>query len=457
MSNDLDIPGIMLDNECVIILEKNCTKQSADFNDFDSVIFHISNLPGITKLIYKDYEYKLDFKSGLRIEINDQLLFESDECVMDDKTQSIKYVSVKLSSKEGIEYIRNFINECRSQYLEYKNNTLGDKLYYFDQININDPTFKKDVIVFTKKEFSSNKTFNNLFFEQRDEFVNRVKHFKNHKKWYDERGIPYTFTYGAFGESGCGKTSTMKAIATELDRHIINFKIDSNTTESQFKHLMFDEIIYVYNEDTTKIECCTVPIKKRLNILDDADAMNGIMTARNPNEFNPVRDNREEDHLDDIDEDYNDPVQMMKREMELEKQEEILEKKEHIDKNRLTLQAFLNILDGVLERSHSFLIIASQYFDKFDAAIIRRMDMVIHYRKTNRLIIKQMLDNFFSTIVELEKLKNIREYTIPHYRINQICFKMLYSDINDIISALEAESILDKSIKLSIKSPITPK
>lgn len=453
MAQKIDYTSLCQDSEAIVILERNYMKQAVEFNDYDSLMFVASQHSSVRNIIYHDYEYKLNPDSKGAINITDDISFEYIKSDMDEKSGITRSATVKLSSNTlDVKEILKFISNCKNQYIEHKKSGLGDNLYYFDQIHINDPNFKKDVMVFTKKIFASNKKFSNLFFEQKDEFVKRTLHFKNNKKWYDDRGMPYCYTYGAFGYSGCGKTSTMKAMATELNRHIINFKLDDNTTEPQFKHLMFDSNLYILNEETGKIDCCNIPIKNRFLILEDADTMNGIMTARNKDEYNPIRDKYKAankiveindnmnhvNHINDMDE--MDPKAMMLMDMAQEQEQEKRELNDELKKNKLTLHSLLTVIDGVMERTDQVMVIASQYFDKFDAAILRRLDIIIHYKKTNQKIIKEMIDAFFNIDVPIEKLKNIQEYKIPHVKVNQICFKNLYSDINEIIKELEFEA-----------------
>ena len=43
--------------------------------------------------------------------------------------------------------------------------------------------------------------------------VKKIQFFLNNESWYEEHGIPYMFGLLLHGEPGCGKTSTIKAIA----------------------------------------------------------------------------------------------------------------------------------------------------------------------------------------------------------------------------------------------------
>ena len=56
-------------------------------------------------------------------------------------------------------------------------------------------------------------------------------------------GIPYTLGLMFSGEPGCGKTSTIKAIANYTKRHIIEIPLSRVTTCRELKEIFFNEII----------------------------------------------------------------------------------------------------------------------------------------------------------------------------------------------------------------------
>ena len=75
---------------------------------------------------------------------------------------------------------------------------------------------------FTEFDFDSSKTFENLFFSQKAQVIERLEFFMGNETWYRERGLPYTLGFLFHGAPGCGKTSTIKAIANLAKRHIVS-------------------------------------------------------------------------------------------------------------------------------------------------------------------------------------------------------------------------------------------
>ena len=75
---------------------------------------------------------------------------------------------------------------------------------------------------YTEFQFESGKSFKNVFFPQKDTLIKRLDFFRDNKSWYKSRGIPYTMGLLLHGIPGCGKTSTIKAIANHTQRHIVS-------------------------------------------------------------------------------------------------------------------------------------------------------------------------------------------------------------------------------------------
>ncbi len=91
-------------------------------------------------------------------------------------------------------------------------------------------SYKKDTQIANDldvpRDFKSFKTFDNLFFDGKDELIKAINRFRFNIDDYKRIGRPYTLGILLYGEGGCGKTSVLKAISnmTGLDIHTINFK-----------------------------------------------------------------------------------------------------------------------------------------------------------------------------------------------------------------------------------------
>merc|ERR1719499_847022 len=117
-------------------------------------------------------------------------------------------------------------------------------------------------------------TFKNIFFPQKEELIEKIKFFMDNESWYLEHGIPYMFGLLLHGEPGCGKTSTIKAIANMTQRHIVSVPLKNVKTISDLYNALYGG----------KINKTSIPMKKRLYVLEDIDCagLDDIMKKRVP-------------------------------------------------------------------------------------------------------------------------------------------------------------------------------
>ena len=74
---------------------------------------------------------------------------------------------------------------------------------------------KKKIIIDTQHElWSSNVTFDNRFFDNKEMILNKIDFFLKNRDWYVKKVIPYTLGLkNLHGKPGCGKTSFIKALS----------------------------------------------------------------------------------------------------------------------------------------------------------------------------------------------------------------------------------------------------
>lgn len=313
------------------------------------------------------YEYVINTVD--EIKIDDDIFVKQTEYIAtsnDIKFTKETYTLSLYSYSLALPELRKRLIQWVDEYIAYKKHNTGNSIYMFScygNQNITDgnnnqmPAVK---ITYMSNKFESNKTFDNIFFEGKDSLIKRIDYFDNNKSEYKRLGIPYTLGFLFYGEPGCGKTSSIKAIANYTGRHIIDVSLNRIKTCSELKQIFANEYI----------DDLYIPINKRIMIIEDIDCMSNIVSDRNEN-------------MQDID------ISTVSTKAD--------KYKEHPDK--LTLAYILNLLDGILEQPGRMIIISSNYPDKLDKALIRpgRIDMKIQFTKTSSEITNQIVSYYFKS------------------------------------------------------------
>merc|ERR1711936_1177017 len=227
---------------------------------------------------------------------------------------------------------------------------------------------------YSEFKFESGKTFSNVFYPEKDDIVSRLDFFTKNKAWYKQRGIPYTMGFLFYGEPGCGKTSTIKAIANHTQRHIVSVPLNKIKTAKELLNVFYN----------TSVNYKDIPLEKRLYVLEDIDAADLKDTVGERSERDNGSSNKEDSGVD-------------LNFLGLLKNTAAFDKKFGVQK--LTLAALLEVLDGVMEMEGRMLIITTNYPEKLDKALIRpgRIDMKVHFGPMNGENIIRMYKHFFET------------------------------------------------------------
>jgi SpoVK/Ycf46/Vps4 family AAA+-type ATPase len=196
------------------------------------------------------------------------------------------------------------------------------------------------------------------------------------------------------GVPGCGKTSTIKAIANETKRHVIEVHLSDIKTNAQLKHLFYNEELMVFNPVTNKAETLHIPISERLYVIEDIDAMKSVVSKRTANGdslTSRVEENEDEDDTSKLS--YAAFAGFSKSDMNTK----LPKVKKPQIADPLDLSTLLNILDGTLEVPGRILCITSNHPERLDDALVRpgRIDMIVNFKKCNRNVLVEMFESFY--------------------------------------------------------------
>lgn len=331
-----------------------------------------------------------------------------------DLKSSIEFYNLSLYSYTlTFNDLRDMISDWLKEYKTFVKEYNDGEYYYFSYIGkkITKPMDKNNFdhdIKFESHIFNSNKTFNNIFFDQKDVLIKRLDYFLNHKEEYIRLGIPYTLGLLFYGDPGCGKTSAIKAIANYTKRHIVEIPLSKIKTCGELKRIFFNEII---NERY-------VPSNKKIIVLEDIDCMSNIVKKRT---LKQSKDNETEADDSNKEKETKDDDQELKKEI-LDRL--ICSKYCEEDEDKLTLSYILNLIDGVLEQPGRILIITSNFPEKLDDALIRpgRIDSKINFSKCSKEIMQQIIEFYYNQPIPSSAYTKLTDGQYTPAEVIQSCF-----------------------------------
>ena len=296
--------------------------------------------------------------------------------------------------------IRHWVDEIHTNYLFEKNNKLGNRIYYFNEVPVDpivqiemDPaggpakqSYRWDnmpkMLSFHMNEFNTSKSFQNVYGGHVDELKERLDLFIKHPDWYMERGIPHSLGIMLHGVPGAGKTSTIKAIAKDTHRHIFNLSLRPFTSQRQLTNLFFNETVVVVGHDGNK-QTLKIPLNRRVYVIEDIDCLTDVVLDRNLVGITATKDG-----------------------------------------DAVTLSFLLNLLDGVLETPGRILIITSNFPDRLDRALVRpgRIDVTIEFRNANREFILDMVNRFYESALTVHDIPSeLEDVFTPAEVMESLC------------------------------------
>lgn len=116
-------------------------------------------------------------------------------------------------------------------------NIIQESLQYDESANLEGITVRSNSGHYWDSTFHPNtKTFDKLFFENKDVLISKIDSFLSSEQWYSDRGIDYKLGIMLEGPPGTGKTECAKMIAKYTDRPLCLVKLTS-LSDSQAAHV----------------------------------------------------------------------------------------------------------------------------------------------------------------------------------------------------------------------------
>jgi ATPase family associated with various cellular activities (AAA) len=320
----------------------------------------------------------------------------------EEREYSETIIYIDLKTKKPLSHIHEFLKVCQTDYETYLENEAHKTMIIRPEIN--DGGFLTSQLL----PIPQFKTFDNMFFESKAAILKRLDAFRN-KGMYERLGIPDSLGMLFYGEPGTGKTSAIKAIANYMNMNIIIVPMNSITTRRQLEMLFYkrkagtdykipyDKRIYVFEE----IDCNGWDNVVRDRVILKAEAKEqaaanaAAIAARGgaipyPSDDGSSRPN-----------------------------------KKKYKEEPLTLGAFLEILDGIVELPGRIIIMTTNNPNCLDAALKRpgRIDMMVEFKRLRAIDIANTYERWCGQVFPASQLSQVKDYKFTQADVSQIIFK----------------------------------
>lgn len=416
--------------------------EKATDSRIDAVMYHVCTLPDVRSLRYNGVEMIPNFKDMLMIDsdvwfeiINPGSLQQAPSLGLSGSSKEVRVEPIlyRLSTYDhDITWLHKFVETSMERFEQEKKNKLGSETYYFDQMTgggqFSNPTPRNGVL-FTKSKFTSNRSLDNVYLRQIEELKKRVEFFMRRRDWYDSKGIPHTLGIVMYGVPGCGKTSTIKGIANETKRHIFNIALSEIKTKEALKDLFYNEQVKVMMGEG-KMEVLNIPLKHRLYVIEDIDAMNSVVIKRSATQTKAEEERKIRVEAE---------MELLKRTQGEAMARTMMAGKQDAETDKLDLATLLNVLDGVRETPGRIIILSTNYPERLDEALLRpgRFDMMLEFEKHTPMVIQQHLEKHYDVALTPEQWKKINTKELHHKWTPAEVSQILFRRVGDVDGAIE--------------------
>jgi hypothetical protein len=372
--------------------------------------------------------FEFEEKSGIYCKVS----IEQTERNNDDKknVQGSQMETVKIqiySYKKTMNELENYVNKITENYLDtlYESRRNTSFIYSLVDFSKYDNISKENTMpLWDECRFNSSRYFDTIFFEQKEQLINKLDFFENNREWYEREGHPYTLGIGLHGPPGTGKTSIIKCIANKLKRHLVVIPLSKIKTQRQFHQAFFE------NEYSHKNAKNPISFDKKIIVFEDIDCMADVIMERKRETTNEKTTSTKDELLKAIKNEFlknNDSSSSLSSSTnatsEVPSLSSLMNATSATDatNDKITLSFILNVIDGIRETPGRIMIITSNHYDKIDKALVRpgRIDMTLEMKNASIQVIEQVIRHYYGVEIPRRVRSKLRDDVVsPAMLIN---------------------------------------
>lgn len=330
--------------------------------------------------------------------------------VAKNESRIVKFNITIFSYKSNVATLTEFVRDLKTTYQKHLEDKRKDRLFVYTLNNVEVRNDDDDDTVggWQETPHETMKSFDNLFFDGKQEILKKIDFFINNKEWYKRNGVPYTLGIGIYGPPGTGKTSFIKALATLLGRHIVSMSLSRIKTKKQLQDFYYETQYSNANDKNA------IGFDKKIIVFEDIDCVGDLVLSRKSK-----RSMSEEVASIDDDDDFemNEPSgseSAIKR--EITKAAKYISKKmnsqtsafgpSNSTQENITMDDLLNLWDGIRENTGRIMIITTNHYDKLDPALVRpgRIDIALKLDNASLGSIAEMHQHYYGTPIDTQDL-----------------------------------------------------
>ncbi|GLD98368.1 hypothetical protein PINS_up007065 [Pythium insidiosum] len=345
--------------------------------------------------------------------------------------------------EDGARRIDEFVNDAFEQYrVQERSKYTSDKSRYF-YIQCGTKASSSDsstqVVAYKRYALGEEKTFENLFFDEKQPVISLLDNFMNKTGKFSIRGFPYKLGFLLHGPPGTGKTSLIKAIAQHTKRHIVTINLSKIKTNQELLDAVFDLKFSVEDMDYP----ITLSFKDVVFVMEDIDCASRIVEKRDSSESKYTIEKKREDRVDRM-------VESQKMaEMDDDDMPDLIgpmPKPKDTSNDKLNLSGLLNVLDGVIDCPGRIVVMTTNHPEKLDPALIRpgRVNKMLLLTHMNSTQARHMIEYFCQTTLSDEQRERLESIfanatkQLTPAEVEEFCAE--FDDPDEILREMERHS-----------------